>query len=389
VLAWLGPDDVPRDLITALTDGDQTAADIALGLLASYSMITLDTYTVSIHRLLQTVLRLTPSAASSTTASSERAIQLLSDAIPDDPGGDPAGWPRWRDLLPHVTALGDFLPDSTDTTLGRLLNHAATFERRQGLHQQAKLHDRQALSIAEAALGPDHPDVAICLNNLASSYFDLGRAADAVPLLLRALKITEATLGRDHPDVAIRLGNLANSYRNLGRAADSVPLEQRALTITATALGSNHPTVAVRLNNLAHSYRNLGRAADAVPLFLRALKITETALGLNHPDVAICLNNLASSYLDLGRAAEAVPLFRRALKITETALGPNHPDVAIRLSNLAASYVGLGRATDALALCRRAVQIADQTMPDGHPIAVSLHAFLKRLKQEKGRARRG
>jgi Tetratricopeptide repeat len=37
-----------------------------------------------------------------------------------------------------------------------------------------------------------------------------------------------AALGPDHPDVAVRLGNLAVIYRDLGRAGDALPLEKRA-----------------------------------------------------------------------------------------------------------------------------------------------------------------
>ena len=35
----------------------------------------------------------------------------------------------------------------------------------------------------EKALGPDHPDVARSLNNLAVLYYEQGRYADAEPLL--------------------------------------------------------------------------------------------------------------------------------------------------------------------------------------------------------------
>jgi tetratricopeptide (TPR) repeat protein len=73
--------------------------------------------------------------------------------------------------------------------------------------------------------------------------------------------------------VAIALGNLAVTYSNLGRAADALPLFERALQITETALGPDHPRVAIALGNLASTYSNLGRAADALPLFERAQRI--------------------------------------------------------------------------------------------------------------------
>jgi hypothetical protein len=58
---------------------------------------------------------------------------------------------------------------------------------------------RRAFAIREAALGPDHADVALSLHALASALRDLGRPAEAQPVLVRALAIRERTLGPDHP----------------------------------------------------------------------------------------------------------------------------------------------------------------------------------------------
>ena len=54
---------------------------------------------------------------------------------------------------------------------------------------------KRALAISEKALGPEHPDVAISLNNLALLYRAQGRYAEAEPLLKRALAISEKALG--------------------------------------------------------------------------------------------------------------------------------------------------------------------------------------------------
>ena len=50
---------------------------------------------------------------------------------------------------------------------------------------------QSALVITEAALGPDHPDTAYYLSNLALTYTDLGRHADALPLKERAGQIRQ------------------------------------------------------------------------------------------------------------------------------------------------------------------------------------------------------
>jgi tetratricopeptide (TPR) repeat protein len=51
-------------------------------------------------------------------------------------------------------------------------------------------------------LGPEHPDVATSLNNLAALYRDQGEYAAAEPLYKRALAIRDKALGPEHPLVA-------------------------------------------------------------------------------------------------------------------------------------------------------------------------------------------
>jgi tetratricopeptide (TPR) repeat protein len=50
---------------------------------------------------------------------------------------------------------------------------------------------KRSLAIREKALGPDHPDVAISLNNLAGLYDKEGRYAEAEQFYKRALTIGE------------------------------------------------------------------------------------------------------------------------------------------------------------------------------------------------------
>ncbi len=58
------------------------------------------------------------------------------------------------------------------------------------------------MAIREKALGPEHPDTAGSLNNLAVLYRAMGDYAKAEPLYRRALAIREKALGKEHPDTA-------------------------------------------------------------------------------------------------------------------------------------------------------------------------------------------
>ncbi len=54
------------------------------------------------------------------------------------------------------------------------------------------------------------------LNNLAGLYRDQDRYAEAEPLYQRSMAIREKALGPEHPDVAQSLNNLAGLYEAQG-----------------------------------------------------------------------------------------------------------------------------------------------------------------------------
>ena len=101
---------------------------------------------------------------------------------------------------------------------------------------------RSAIEISEKSLGPDHPSVAIRLNNLGQLLQDTNRLADAEPLMRRALAIAEQSLGPDHPSVGTCLHNLAQLLQATNRLTEAEPLYRRALAIAEQSLGPNHPS---------------------------------------------------------------------------------------------------------------------------------------------------
>ena len=105
---------------------------------------------------------------------------------------------------------------------------------RTGNYDRAVTVAKKSLEVAEKALGPDHPDVATSLNNLAELYRAQGQYAQAEPLYKRSLAIWEKALGPDHPDVALSLENMAGLHRKTGRESSAEELEQRAASIRAT-----------------------------------------------------------------------------------------------------------------------------------------------------------
>src|SRR6266849_2825719 len=60
-----------------------------------------------------------------------------------------------------------------------------------------------------------------------AAHYRAGEYAQAIPKARRALQLGEAELGPDHPNVAASLNNLAELLRNAGRYAEAEPLYRR------------------------------------------------------------------------------------------------------------------------------------------------------------------
>jgi hypothetical protein len=86
-------------------------------------------------------------------------------------------------------------------------------------------------------------------------------------LYRRALAITEASYGPDHPTVAIRLNNLALLLGATNRAGEAEPLYRRSVVLllkASAATGHAHPNLDAGINNYAGALAGLGRSDDAI-----------------------------------------------------------------------------------------------------------------------------
>lgn len=167
--------------------------------------------------------------------------------------------------------------------------------------------------LADAAL--HEADLAVSLLNLgmmAQTAYTGPKRDEAGPLYRRAIAIQEKVLGPEHPDLAASLNNLAELSRIQWRYREAEALHERALAIREKALGPDHPLTAASLTNLARLYSLTRRPEKAAPLLERAVAITKDALGPDHPDVALAVRSLAMTHAAVGEHGSALALHRRA-----------------------------------------------------------------------------
>jgi tetratricopeptide (TPR) repeat protein len=315
-------------------------------------------------------------------------VKIFAASYPIDVGNNPRSWPRARRLDEVTFALvgaDGSPPEGAEVEASYLLDQLAIFRLTVlAAYWQARPLFERALAIREKVLGPEHPDTAMSLNNLASLLYEQGDLAGARPLYERALAIRQKVLGSDHARTASSLDNLASLLQAQGDDAVARPLYERALAIREKVLGQEHPDMAMSLSNLASLLQAQGDLAGARRLYGRALALYEKALGSEHPDTAMSLNNLASLLYEQGDLAGARPLYERALAIRQKVLGPDHARTASSLDNLASLLQAQGDDAVARPLFERALAIREEVLGPEHPdTAMSLNN-LASLLQARG-----
>lgn len=189
--------------------------------------------------------------------------------------------------------------------------------------ESAEGHARKALEMDRAALGPDAPETAHDLNNLAAIRRALGDLDEAESLLNRALDIRRHL--NDLSGVAATLNNLANLMMDRDRLEECERLCREALEIRRSTLAANHPLVAQSIDNLAVALAKLGRYDEAVAMQRESIELMRTRLGDGHPDLFIPLSNIANVLMRLSKYEEAADHFRKSLDIGISFLAPDDP----------------------------------------------------------------
>ncbi|MEV7689055.1 FxSxx-COOH system tetratricopeptide repeat protein [Streptomyces bungoensis] len=370
-MAWLAPDGIPRSLLAPLFP-DILALGQALGVLHAYNMISFsaDRRTVSIHRLVQAVLR-----QRATIESDEKLLgrheaeHLIRQALPTQNDAIDS----WEQLLPHVFALAASTssrsPASTETA--DILEAAAQYLYRQGRDAHTVPLRAATLAQYEQVLGDAHPSTLAGRNNLASAYWAAGKLERAIPLFEAILAQREQVLGNVHRDTLLSRNNLATAYESTGDLGRAISLFEVTLAQCEQLLGNAHPDTLSSRNNLANAYRAAGDLERAIPLLQATLAQREQVLGNAHPSTLTSRNNLASTYLAAGNLGRAIPLFEAALTQREQVLGDAHPSTLTSRNNLAGAYRAAGDLERAIPLFEATLAQCEEVLGDAHPDTLS------------------
>ncbi|HZO71991.1 MAG TPA: FxSxx-COOH system tetratricopeptide repeat protein [Ktedonobacteraceae bacterium] len=384
--ALLHPDAIPEELFLAASPPhllplatDLLHLDSIINALRAFSLIRRhpETCTLSLHRLVQTVL----------VAKMDRQMQqlLTKQLVYAVNAVFPDCLPSTRQLchryLSQALACAQLLQQwhLAFPEAARLLYQTGVYLQARASYDQADQLYKQALEIHEQLASTKQPEGARCLFALATLYEIQWKAQEAEKLYQQVLTIQMQSLESGHPEVAQTLNTLAMFYYKKGHYSQAEPLYFQALDIFQQKLGSEHPDVARCLSDLASLYREQGKYRQAEALQKQALHIRERVFGPDHLETATSLRNLAILYHEQGQFKQAESLYKQALAIRTQQLGPDHPDVALILRGLGLLSYGQSHYSQAEAYYRRVLHIRQNTLRPEHPLLGDVLGLLAEL----------
>jgi tetratricopeptide (TPR) repeat protein len=302
--------------------GDPVPFRRPLALIGHRALARIDRHGLQLHRLTQAVLRdqLTTEEAADMRA---RGGAVLAANNPGDTT-DPATWPAWARLLPHLLAADP--ATSPDPALRDLANDAVWYLLMRGDTHGGHNLAAQLWEAWREALGPDDADTLWAANSIATALRRMGRYAEARRLDEDILARFRRVLGDDYPGTLTSASNLANNLRYLGDLQAARDLDEDTLARRRRVLGDDHPDTLTSASNLATDLHALGEHEQARDLDEDTLARRRRVLGDDHPDTLTSASNLAIDLYQLGEAQAARDLDEDTRTRRRRVLGDAVPD---------------------------------------------------------------
>ncbi|MEU4441719.1 FxSxx-COOH system tetratricopeptide repeat protein [Actinosynnema sp. NPDC050801] len=360
LISWLAPEPVPLTMIAeqrehlsgplATVVADPLALAATLGTIRRRAMARVSPDSLHLHRVPAALLR-----ARSEQSWADVALRVVFAAAPGDPWNNPAQWPVWRQLLPHVLTAADLGRD-VDLVL-ELVERAASYLRSRGEPGQAlPLHER-IHEMLRTRHGDDHRRTLASARNLANCLSDVRDYQRARELHETTLARSRAVLGEHDAHTMNSMNDLATVMWRMHEFEAARALGEEVLAYRRSVSGQDDASTLVAANSLANILRGLGEGELARELHEDTFTRRRRLLGEDHPDTLASANNLGFALQVLGEFERARELHEDTLARCQRVLGEGHPQALQSAGNLVNTLRGLGEHERADALQSRTEEL--------------------------------
>lgn len=344
-----GDPEVIQEPLRSVLD-DELLLDDTLETLLNYSLIERNGAYISIHRLVQLVLRNRLEEALKKQMCAI-ALKILSDKCRFD-FSDFNNWPKVLPLLPHALTTIEIAESLTlDGGLrGFLLNQLGLYFNSIGDYDAAAKAFKRSLESFSTDLDQEH---LICVRVFTNYVLALRNLKDPVQLgeyvdeLDKSLKILIRTFGPNSPAISPAYTALGLIFKDIGGGKNLTKAQKlffNAYAINRDNVEEKPLWVSTDLSNLATVLQEIGGTDNLIMARLsleEALDIDRKYLGSDHPVYAVHLNNYALILQDLGRiqgqrslSESANKNFHEAYRILLDKYGDQHPETRKVSENL-------------------------------------------------------
>jgi tetratricopeptide (TPR) repeat protein len=409
LVSMLDTHNIPRDLLHSKVSAEigleeKSKVDFALGILASYSLLTIRNHSVSqVHDLLAVCTRMQLGEKEEQFA--KLALSLMQEAFSNQNS------PRLVDYLPHTKAvflhsqkvsqlnqqrmalkgkLAEILSQSgrqseaTDLVRDCLEYYGST--KKGGMeyaecayqmasievvnkdYEQVKYWSKEALDGFQKNLGQSHVRTLDVLGRIAMALDMLDDYANAIHHYEQALEWSGATAADAFTIDTIH--NMALIFDKQGRYDIAIEAYTQALDDSRQVLGEQHPSTLDIQHNMAISIRKQGRYDEALKTFKEVADAYTRLLGKNDPATIDVQGNIAMIDDIQGRHTQALQTYKWVLEEKEKSLGKQALSTLSTVSNMALLLSKTGCHAEAVEAAQRALDGYQVALGNNNPVTL-------------------
>jgi tetratricopeptide (TPR) repeat protein len=375
--AFFGPDPIPRDVFRRSSRATETRVSgliadpimlaTAIRELARFALVRIDGRMISIHRLVQALIRDSLDVDARRQYRHEAHL-IIAAGAPESPN-DNRVWSAYRDLLPHVTAPSTDLATCRDSRVRSFALDVMRYLYLAGDFASSVAYADRFIEQWTKDSAPDDPNILDAQRHRGNALRGLGQYSEAFVVVESTLKRSRQILGEQNPLTLALRNSFGADLRARGDFAAAQQLDDNTRRLHEEVFGTTSPQTLRVMNNLALDY-GLNSDYQAARLLLQRTYLlqSEATSGVSPTEVLGSWNGLAWATRLCGNYIGARDVGEDARDYGEERLGAEHY-VTLRTAStlsVALRFIENGR-EEALSIAQQVFEWSTRLRGDGHP----------------------